>query len=271
VHLFGIPVQIERLRAVADEVGAFLMEDSAQWDERNELGMVADAMIRSFGRGKPRSTLGGGMLIAKREDIATAIARMQASSGAQSNGGLCEVLGFLASDLFIRPGLYWMPAQCPFLGLGKTIYPNDIPVGRMTRFRLELLAILEARDAALARTRARNARCYAARLQETSGHAQIAGTESAGYAPARFPFYVSSSVADAGARRLREASHLGIVRMYPHGLQELEQIQQVFVNKGMDFSGAEWIAGHLLTAPTHQWVDDRMRSRISDFIASHAA
>ena len=123
-HLYGIPVDLDRSRELADEYGAVLIEDAAQgaggsW--RGEpLGSWGDLGILSFGRGKGRTGGGGGALLANNfrgRSILTGVPAIN-----RAGGGLMKIAKLAAQWAFGRPSLYGIPASLPFLGLGETTY-----------------------------------------------------------------------------------------------------------------------------------------------------
>ncbi len=68
VHQYGIPVDLDRARALCDAHGAVVIEDAAQgagaWWRHRRLGARGDLGILSFGRGKGMTAGGGGALLA---------------------------------------------------------------------------------------------------------------------------------------------------------------------------------------------------------------
>lgn len=72
-HTFGIPAPLEELRAVADEHGLALIEDCAhalgQTHNHQLLGTFGDAAILSFGRDKTISSVFGGAVVSKNQNL----------------------------------------------------------------------------------------------------------------------------------------------------------------------------------------------------------
>jgi perosamine synthetase len=80
-HLFGIPSDMKRLRAVCDAHGSFLVEDAAQAMgvevDGRKLGTTGDIGIFSLGRGK-NITCGSGLASARRSHVSTHVSRRRA-------------------------------------------------------------------------------------------------------------------------------------------------------------------------------------------------
>jgi len=134
VHLYGIPVDLDRSRELAAEFSAVLIEDAAQgaggsWCGR-QLGAWGDLGILSFGRGKGRTGGGGGALLANSERGLMVLSKLNGTSAAASRGTL-NIAKLAAQWAFGRPTLYGLPASLPFLGLGETKYKAPWPPAGM--------------------------------------------------------------------------------------------------------------------------------------------
>jgi len=245
VHLFGIPVDVERCARLATAAGALLIEDAAQaFGGRSgdrPLGALGSLGVLSFGRGKGVTGGGGGALLANDAAGREALERVRARPGPGGPGWL-EIAHLAAQWLFGRPSLYGLPASLPWLGLGKTRYrrpwpPRDIARGpaaaTVSNWRVALA------EAGVRRERAR-------RLGDLAP-VNMAAAVKAGACPLRLP--VSS--ADTSGRSVLSPSEIeGVVRSYPKPLGALPPAADWERPDG-GCPGAEFLAMHLLTAPTH--------------------
>jgi len=79
VHLYGLPAEMDRLRAIADAHDLDLVEDAAQAHgaayDGDPVGSLADAACFSFYPTKNMTTGEGGMITTDREDVAERAAR----------------------------------------------------------------------------------------------------------------------------------------------------------------------------------------------------
>jgi dTDP-4-amino-4,6-dideoxygalactose transaminase len=77
VHMFGHPVSMEEVHEVAEEVGAFVIEDACQSVAAtlngNRVGSFGDISLLSFGSGKPIDVGSGGAVLTDDADIASAV------------------------------------------------------------------------------------------------------------------------------------------------------------------------------------------------------
>lgn len=66
VNFLGIA---ERLKAIRQRLpsGVMLIEDNAQWHPEPDVQLEGDYVVASFGRGKPASVLGGGLLLVRKD------------------------------------------------------------------------------------------------------------------------------------------------------------------------------------------------------------
>ncbi|SFM53777.1 DegT/DnrJ/EryC1/StrS family aminotransferase [Marinobacter zhejiangensis] len=135
VGFLGIPERLELLASVCREHDLFLIEDSAQcFPPASVNSGVADAVILSFGRGKPINLMGGGALLIRSEAIATCSAVLDHFPLLRTEIGLKWRLKRLIFNALMRRIPYLLLERLPFLRLGETRYRpldgasrNDIP------------------------------------------------------------------------------------------------------------------------------------------------
>lgn len=249
VHLYGVPVDLDRCRGLCEKYGGILIEDAAQgvggsW--RGEpLGSIGDLGILSFGRGKGRTGGGGGALLANSAPghAALEVVRHMPRAGA---AGIRSLVLLAAQFVFGRPGLYRFPAAIPSLNLGKTIYKEPWEPSGMARGSAAALlenwgpAIREALD-----RRERASSLFAGLCHSQSvtlPRFEPAG--SPGYL--RFPVVVQS-----------EAAHdidaiPGVGPPYPAEIGSLPAVQGR-IRSIAGGSGARVLTERLRTLPTHRW------------------
>jgi len=140
VNLFGIAERWAQLRALAEQMGVVLIEDSAQYfpginEQENWQG---DLVVFSFGRGKPVGLLGGGAVYARKSGFYELLPEVHTSPES-----LKQRVGFsLKAKLYntmISPWLYWLPQSLPFLHLGETRYHALHDIKAMDSVRKKLL------------------------------------------------------------------------------------------------------------------------------------
>jgi len=267
--LFGLKGDVEKINETVKRYNSFTILDSAQY-----LGMpdslkatVADVSLFSFGRGKPLSVLHGGILTTRNPEVVNAIQTVSSAYPQQSRiADIKMAINILINDTLIRPGLYWLPASIPALGIGKTVYPQHIDIKNMGRLQKSLLAKKLTKLQTITNIRKTNAEFYVKQLAQVPNIELIHGSKSSDYAPVRFPIYIKKSIAELTDKHRKHAVTLGIVPMYPTGLNKLTNISKFWLNQTVEFEGADWISKHLLTLPTHQWVSQNIREKIKEFL-----
>ena len=130
VHQYGIPVDLDRARALCDAHAAVVIEDAAQgagaWWRHRRLGAWGDLGILSFGRGKGMTAGGGGALLAagRRGMELLDACRVRVAQGGSGGGSWVRLT---AQALLSHPIVYGIPARMPWLGLGETPYHEPWP------------------------------------------------------------------------------------------------------------------------------------------------
>jgi perosamine synthetase len=261
-HLFGIPSDIERLRRLCGQTGAFLVEDAAQAMggryQGHSLGSLGDVGFFSLGRGKNITAGSGGIILTNSDRIAGALAtehdRLE-TPGATS--ALGELLRLVLMSLFIRPRLYWLPASMTFLRLGETRFDRDFPMRRMSGMNAGILSDWRIRLTQANRARAAAANYFAARVGLP--HAQDSDIPYL-----RLPMLMPSRAVRDRLYALAVRRGLGVSRMYPTPVNEIEEIKDRF--HGQTFPSAKLIADTLLVLPTHHLLTDTDRRSVCDLL-----
>lgn len=266
-HLFGIPSDMDRLVALCKDRGVFIVEDAAQAMggryKGKTIGTIGDVGFFSFGRGKNITCGSGGVIVTNSDAIAKAVAAQYANlrePGVAS--ALKDFFQVLFMSVFIRPSLYWLPAGMPFLRLGETIFHKDFPVEKLSRRKAGLLRHWWKRLTQSNQTRTETAIYLSERLQM-----------KAPWPPPipylRLPVLMDSREARDRIYSLSQKRGLGISRMYPSPINDIEEIKASF--KGKDFPAAEMIAEKLLTVPTHHLLSEKDKKSISELFREAAS
>jgi perosamine synthetase len=257
--LYGMIIDWDAARRVADELGAPLIEDAAQahgsnWRGR-PVGSTGDMSILSFGRGKGWTGSGGGALLAR--GAGTALIEITTVDEAAS-GSAARVIAAAAQWLLARPALYALPASIPALGLGETIYHEPSPTRGMTAFSAALALATDDAATTEAGQRVATARAYLEGRVGSAAWGRVAderGTAGALRLPLRVPGGWS-------ATRETEAARLGAGPPYPATLAELPALLPLLRNRAQRFPVAEMLVRELITLPTHGSVGARDRARL---------
>jgi len=258
--LFGIPSNIDRVRALCRSRDITVVEDAAQGmgvaSAGGLLGTRGDVGILSLGRGKHLTCGSGGVILTRSARIAGAVDAEYSRLPAPTRGRMLrDWLAVALMTVFIRPSLFWIPAAMPWLHLGETIFPKRIHLGRLSRMHATLLRHWRRRLAASNERRAQIASTLAGRLSLDlpcgPRHPYL-----------RLPVLATTAM---GRHRLLAASRakgLGFGRGYPTSVAEIPEVAAAIGPRR--FATATQIAARLLTLPTHHWVSARDAGAIVD-------
>lgn len=256
-NLFGISERVALLRPIAEQVGAVIIEDSAQsFPGNEEMGIwQGDLVVLSFGRGKPVNLLGGGAVLFREASLGDLLA---IDNKEPANSKSHQVIFHLKAKLFnrmISPWLYWLPQSLPFLNLGETRYHPLPCIEAMDFTRLAMLPV--------------NITAYQDNGLETQ-HAMSEMLEEIDISAAgfidlpkvcrvspqrrllRYPLLVDVSTRDQLYRQLHRLGS-GPSVMYPATLQGIPGLETLLGGQG-PFPAAEAFAECILTLPTHRQV-----------------
>lgn len=250
-HLFGRPVDVPAITALAQGEGAIVIEDAAQHAGGRWQGVRAGALaswsVLSFGRGKGLNAGGGGAVLFDPGTLTESSPLL-----APRWKSLRTVLTAAAAELFVHPATYWGLAAIPALHIGETRYHEPSPVAGPSAANLALLAAaLEAEPRVLAERQ----RIEAWYCEQLDSRPQLmlspilpAGTSGA----LRFPV----RIAREHAKRL---ARFGVARSYPRTLAAYPELAAHIEGPVEPLPGASALAQTLHTLPTHALATDSDR------------
>lgn len=257
--LYGVPLEWEALRELADRHGALLIEDAAQghgasWRGR-PLGSLGDLAVLSFGRGKGWTGGRGGALLARGGAAAPAALPVPSPADEAKTAVLVA-----AQWLLGRPEVYGVPASIPGLGLGETVYHDPSAPAGITRAAAALLRHAREGSRQEAAARRANAAALLARLPAGGALRTVLVPQhgEAGWLrlPVRLPRGMGGLASPARARRL------GVAGSYPTTLVALAQLRPLLAGPEARWPGAETLVRELVTLPTHSRVTPAEREEI---------
>jgi len=261
-HLFGVPSDIERIRALCRERGILIVEDAAQAMGAEvggcKLGTKGDVGIFSLGRGKNITCGAGGIIVTNTDAIAEAIGRYyQLLAPATILEQARESLRVFLMTIFIRPALYWIPAALPWLKLGQTVFPTQIELKRLGAFHAGLLGDWRRRL-----ERANEGRAETAKYFQRHVFRAHPSTDAVPYL--RFPVAVAYPADRCRIHSESRRRGLGISTAYPTAVDEIPEVRSVC--GAQPFPAARRAAEQLLTLPTHHWLSDKDKHAIVNLL-----
>jgi len=267
VHLYGFPVDIDGMRALARAHGAALIEDAAQGAGGTlggaPTGGLGDLSVLSFGRGKGTTSGRGGAVTTSDPLWASRLTRALTGMAQRPKAGWGDLTRGVAQWLFGRPVLYGLPAAIPGLHLGEMVYHPAHEPRSISRAATALLGDALREDPhEIARRRANAGTLEHAIRERRDAHSirPLPGAE---------PGYLRFPVIDAGRRATAPA--LGITRGYPRALFEQDELRPSLHEGEPEPLGGRHLRGSLFTLPVHGRMSARDMARVSAWIGADAA
>jgi perosamine synthetase len=257
--LYGIPGDLAAMEGIARGAGTSLVDDAAQClgasREGRRCGTFGDAGFYSLGRGKGITTMGGGVLVTQRDDLARGIERhLRALPRPRVRETLAAVAGSLAYAAMLAPSRYWLVDRVPFLELGGSHFEPGFAMTQLSSFQRRLterlLPLVDSYNAV------RRARAEALR----SGIDGIEGIEVPrpleGALPVylRFPILTRDRTHRADLLARLRAVGISASASYPTAAGDIPGIARYLAPDQQACPGAASVAARILTLPTHPGV-----------------
>ncbi len=270
IHMFGIPTNVEKIRAIVANRDIFILEDAAsslgsQIDD-NHAGTIADFGFYSLNRGKNISTLSGGIITWQKDQDSSGIRKRVAQlPKLKTTGRLKMMLKFFALTLAVRPLFYTI--LNPLINKFKyTTLHEDFESFAYTAFQAAVGKNLWKRERSLTQARIDNGRKLTAifsRMQEIQ-IPNIPDNYTVAYN--QFPIVIRDlSKRSQFEQKLNDAG-IETTRLYE---KTLAQIYPEFIkNSDEVFPNSKYLAGHLLLIPPHPQIKDRHLNKIQKIAES---
>jgi dTDP-4-amino-4,6-dideoxygalactose transaminase len=260
--LYGLPSDLPALESIARRSGAYLIDDAAQclgatFDGRT-CGSFGDAGLYSLGRGKGITTMGGGIVVTRRDDVASRIAQEVCTLPHPAVPSVCAaVVNSLVYATMLRPSLYWLIDHAPFLDLGASHFEPNFPIAHLSEYQrrltMQALPLLSSYNW-LRRERADRIR---AGIQGVEGIEVPQPIEGAKPVYLRLPVLTRDKThRELLIRRLRKAGLIASAS-YPTSIADISSIASYLAADQALCPNARSIATRILTLPTHAGVTSR--------------
>ncbi len=240
----------------------YLIEDNAQWfpaAEENHL-LAGDFVIFSFGRGKPVSLLGGGLLLSK-QPLPILASEMVLPAETRA---LLSVIKIGLYNILLIPQFYQLLNRNPFIKLGETHFDSLHCIRKLSNDKMTLIAQnvinYRKRDQSLKRE-------YGKVFAQSGVENLLASAiESRGRRLLRFPVLLSTEDQKNSLLEKFSQQGLGATAMYKTPVIEIEGVEKS-VTKSFLNGSAHSFARRFLTLPIHEHVSPKHLKAIEDIIA----
>lgn len=254
-HLFGVPADIDRLKSLIGQRDIFVLEDAAQamggeWNGK-KMGAQGDAGFFSMGRGKPFSTVEGGIVLTDNTLIGRILEkRLESINGYGICAGLKLVVKAVALWALIYPGIFWLPKSLPFLKLGETRFDPSFPIRKLSSFQAGMAKTWKITLNRFKADRSANANNIAGYGIRPSGVHGEAIPDLI-----RYPLLVADTETKKKLLHASERMGLGISDGYPDSIDGIDNLKHLFEKNS--FPVAKDIAQRIVTLPVHPYVSCR--------------
>jgi dTDP-4-amino-4,6-dideoxygalactose transaminase len=255
--LYGLPNDLPSLEKLARAKGVYLIDDAAQClgatVQGRPVGSFGDAGILSFDKGKVITSLNGGAIVTSDPSLSQRIeSEFRQIRNQPLSRRAVELAKLVAYFLFLRPSMYWLPGNLPFLGLGKTVYDEDYCVERYFDGVAPLVIAQYSRMEEINNHRRHCASHYASQIRESEGVGKFSQLSDTTPVYLRFPI----RILDACARRsfLQDFRQLGCSVSYPTTIADIPEIRHRVIMQNGTCNSGQAVAAQLVTLPTHSFV-----------------
>lgn len=264
VNFLGIAERLDELRQLIATLGlrARLIEDNAQWfpASKSAMNFTSDYVTFSFGRGKPMSLLGGGLVCAKAPLAESVLALIQKPPPSSR----LLALKVSAYNLLLTPQLYLLLNRNPWLRLGETRYVPLTIIQQFDDYRHSLLTANFAR--------------YSARRDDWSQRLETVARASNSQSLdvscrlrqrqlLRYPLLcVDEATRDKLLQQLCVLG-LGASPLYAAAIDQIEGVDGLVVVPS-ELKNSAVFARRLITLPVHAQVTQRHQARILALIGA---
>ncbi len=257
--LYGMPSDLVTLEKTAGDSGVFLIDDAAQSLGAalggKSCGTFGDAGFYSLGRGKNITTMGGGILVTQREDLArrirTEVAKLPHPSCLRV---LPSTVSSLLYGIMLPPSRYWLLDRIPFLGLGLSAFDPDFEMTQLSSYQKRLASRILTLVDPYNRIRQANAHQLQIEINGVEGIEIPQPVSETNPVYLRFPILArDENHRSRLIRRLRDAG-IRASASYPTSIADIPEIEKYLARDQQPWAQARSIASRILTLPTHPTV-----------------
>ena len=261
VRLLGLPGNTAALRQALHSDCPTLIEDCAHVSPEDVFDTQADALVLSFGRGKPVSLRRGGLLLADRRAALKMPDIMKPEARSLRAEAVCHWLGVALYNRCISPGAYWFLTRMCGIPVDAVSYR---PLREVRVFPGYLAAVLPVALTQVSSSADELAVTYGRMLRAIAGPwfdpVRRPGDDRSGRREGRprlwrYPLLLSTSDQRERLFELLWRRGLGPSRMYRRTLSEMPDTAPYV--RALAHPHARSFAARLLTLPLHSDVTSK--------------
>lgn len=263
VNFLGVRERTEQLsKVLSHHPKVSLIEDNAQWFPDKDDGwhaLTGDYVTFSFGRGKPMSLLGGGLLLS-RSSIQGATGQLATSTQQLSAVWYAKVLAY---SVLTFPAFYYWIEKLPMLKLGNTEYHPLETVSMLSKNQIELI---EKNHVAFKNWSNRQQEYISTELSSVNKLTSMNSNRVGRLL--RYPLLCATAGQKDNLLQELIDHGLGASAMYQTSLTNVAGVSGLPV-KAHSVKNAEQFATRFLTLPLHYRVSDAALEKIITIVKRH--
>lgn len=261
-NLFGNPNNLTDIEQIARKNKVLFIDDAAQ--AMNAVchgrfaGTFGDIGIFSLDKGKNITSIQGGIVTTNDDDLADLIGdaiNQLPEPEAQQN--IADSVKLIIYIVLLRPWLYWIPANLPALGLGKTIYTTDYLFTKYSRHLASLTTRLFNRIDKITRQRQDNAEHISKILHKTPGLKLIRSLSDTTSASLRVAMTIDDLEKKKQLLQKLNEQGIGASTSYPESIADLKQVKKFSSIQNIKIENGAYVARHILTLPTISYMTEK--------------
>lgn len=273
-NLYGLPNELDYVEDFARSRGIYMVDDAAQsmhaMFNGRPAGTFGDVGIYSFDKGKNITSLQGGAIVTRDAGIAAALSEaIRALPGEAPAATAATFVKLTAYTLLLRPWLYWIPANIPALGLGRTVYTTDMPMHRLSRFASSLVLRLFKRIDHITERRIHTADRLLRTLTDAKVLAPVEPLSGSRPVYLRLPCLAAPDIDRNALLSALNRAGIGATGSFPQALGDLAEIGDHVTIENNIMDGARTVADRIVTLPTLPYMDTADIQRVSDVITNN--
>lgn len=264
INFLGISERLGELRQLIAALGlrTRLIEDNAQWfpASKSEMEFTSDYVTFSFGRGKPMSLLGGGLMCAKAPVAENVRARIEKPAVPSR----LLALKIVAYNILLTPQLYLLLNRNPWLRLGETRYA---PLAKIEQFDVYRRSLLQANFASYCAREDKLSPCFDAITLENGLQQLDENCAARRKQLLRYPLLCPDRATRDKLLQHLCAAGLGASPLYAAAIDQIAGVDGLVVVPRA-LKNASSFAGRLITLPVHNQVTQKHQARLLKLIAA---
>ncbi len=259
VNFLGVKENLTAIRQLILNRNIKLIEDNAQWFpvSSEDQDFVSDYVVFSFGRGKPLSLLGGGLLLSK-EVLLSPITKSDAS------GSASYLLKISLYNVLLHPHAYCFLNRTPFLKLGETRFH---PLDKIESMSMKARALFSNNRKQYCQRQDGVADTY---QEWFSAFQMLSGIKTHRKRRLlRYPLLLSNQSHRDAVFNQMHLQGLGASLMYQQELNSINQVSEK-VTLFAPLTNAKSFSRRLVTLPLHVYVREKHLEKIRAIVINNA-